>query len=363
VVVLGGGPAGAAAALTLARAGREVVVLERSRYERARIGETLPPAVRSPLMRLAVWDRFLAEAHAPSPGTLSVWGGDEPYENHFVFHPYGRGWHLDRARFDLMLGRAAEECGARLCLGAHVTSLQRLPTKRWQVAFLDEGAPSRCRAKFLVDATGRSAVVARRQRARRINADRLVGVSGVLPAIRERSDCDHRTLVEATREGWWYSALLPTSRWMAVYMTDADLLPPGRSSWLAFWRARLNDTVYTRARLLACDVEAAPRVAAANSSRLDRVSGRGWLAAGDAALAFDPLSSQGLSQALTSGIAAAEALDRCLAGAPGAMHEYDTRAAAVFSEYTRLHALHYGRERRWPQSVFWRRRMERSLSS
>src|SRR5438093_3141498 len=58
VVIVGGGPAGSAAALALARAGRSVAVLERSRYEQARIGETLPPRARVPLAQLGVWERF-----------------------------------------------------------------------------------------------------------------------------------------------------------------------------------------------------------------------------------------------------------------------------------------------------------------
>ena len=175
-------------------------------------------------------------------------------------------------------------------------------------------------------------------------------------ATAAEDECDSCTLVEACADGWWYSALLPGGRLMAVYMTDADLLRRQRGSWHAFWQARLQQTMHTQARLRAFDLQAAPRVVAANSSRLDRVSGRGWLAVGDAAMAFDPLSSQGLMQALASGIRAGEALNRHLAGEAAAIGEYDSRANEVFREYSRLRAVYYGREQRWPQSVFWRRR-------
>jgi flavin-dependent dehydrogenase len=361
VVVLGGGPAGAAAAMILARAGHSVVVIETSQYERARIGETLPPAAKPLLVRLAVWEPFLAAGHLPSPGVLSVWGDDEPYETHFIFNPYGQGWHLDRQRFDAMLARAARQASARLYCGAQVTSCLPLAGDRWEVSFTAGVASSRrqhrLHARFLIDATGRTAALARRQGAKRLNADRLVGLAAMLAARSRKSgrsdeECDSRTLVEACADGWWYSALLPGGRLMAVYMTDADLLRRRRGTWHALWQERLRQTTYTQRRLGAFDLRAAPRVVAAASSRLDCVSGPGWLAVGDAAMAFDPLSSQGLMRALASGIRAGEALNGRLA----ATREYDIRANDVFRNYMRQRAVYYGREQRWPQSDFWRRR-------
>src|SRR5262249_26453424 len=155
--------------------------------------------------------------------------------------------------------------------------------------------------KFLVEATGRAAAVARRQGAKRLNADRLIGLAAVLTARSQGGDrtancCDSCTLVEACADGWWYSALLPGRRLIAVYMTDADLLMGDRGPRQALWQMRAWQAMHTRRRLGAFDLQVVPRVVAAMSSRLDRPSGRGWLAVGDAAMAFDPLSSQGLRE-------------------------------------------------------------------
>ena len=196
--------------------------------------------------------------------------------------------------------------------------------------------------------------MARQQGAKRINIDRLVGLAGMLPCSEHEGNA--WTLVEACAEGWWYSALLPPGRWIAVYMTDADLLPRGHGSWRAFWQARLQQTTHARARLQGLDLDAVPRVVAAGTSRLDRVSGDGWLAVGDAAVARDPLSAQGLVQALVSGVRAGEALARRLAGDAAAIGEYAVQSNELFREYSRLRAVHYGREQRWPRSVFWQRR-------
>jgi flavin-dependent dehydrogenase len=364
VVVVGGGPAGAATAITLARAGRSVVVIEKSHYEKARVGETLPPAARPLLVKLAVWEPFLAAGHLPSPGVLSGWGEDALHETHFVFNPYGHGWHLDRQRFDTMLAQAMRRFGALLYCGAKVNSCLPIDGDRWQVEFTSDVTSigqHRLRTTFLVDATGRAAALARRQGAKRLNTDRLIGLASVLAARSRANDflgdeCDSCTLVEACADGWWYSALLPCKRLMAVYMTDADLLRRDRGSWDTIWRSRLQQTMYTRIRLQAFNLHATPRVVAASSSRLDSVSGRGWLAVGDAAMTFDPLSSQGLMQALRLGICAAEVLNGCLAGDMTLKSEYDNRYNDIYREYLRLREVFYCQEQRWPKSLFWRRR-------
>jgi flavin-dependent dehydrogenase len=365
VAVIGGGPAGAAAALTLARAGRAVAVIEQSQYDRLRIGETLPPSARPLIARLGLWARFSSAGHLPSPCVLSVWGDDELYESHSILNPHGTGWHLDRQRFDRMLVDAAQQAGARTHRGVRIHSCGPSNDGGWQLAFADDRDASvpvrRLRAARIIDATGRAATFARQQHARRINDDRLIGLV-VVGAARSHDSgpgddpCGGCTLVEACVDGWWYSAVLPDGRLIAVYMTDADLVPRPRGSWRAFWHARLQQTVHTSARLRGRTLHAAPRLTAANTSRLDRVGGPQWVAAGDALAAWDPLSSQGLVNALSTGLHAGEAVDRQLAGDRGAIDAYAREIDRVLREYSRLRSVYYGREGRWRQSPFWRRR-------
>jgi 2-polyprenyl-6-methoxyphenol hydroxylase-like FAD-dependent oxidoreductase len=66
VLVAGGGPAGCATAIDLAAKGLKVLLVERSRYERWRVGETLPPSVCVTLTQLGVWERFCQNGHLPS---------------------------------------------------------------------------------------------------------------------------------------------------------------------------------------------------------------------------------------------------------------------------------------------------------
>ena len=369
VVVLGGGPAGAATALTLARGGRSVVVVEKSRYEVSTAGEILPPRARPWLERLGVWRQFLADGHRPSPAVLSAWGDAELRATQHVFSPYGSGWHLDRRRFDAMLGEAARQAGVCVHCGATARGCQSLGDGGWQLELTSElrsGRRERLHASLIVDATGRVATWARSQGARRINADRLVAMVGLLmpacePAGRYGGDPasggdDACTLVEASTDGWWYTATLPTGRTIASYVTDADLLPAHRRAWRAFWHGRLGTTRHTSGRIRTLHLTAPPHVVAANSSRLDDASGRDWLAVGDAAIAFDPLSSRGLTQALASGVAAGDRLHRHLDGEPEAIGDWGRAPHEAHREYLRHRADIYALEQRWPDSTFWRRR-------
>ena len=356
VAVIGGGPTGAATAIALARTGRSVAMLERSRYERVRFGEILPPVARSPLINLGVWDRFITEGHASSPGILSAWGQDEPYENHFIFNPYGDGWHLDRRRFDAMLALAAEEAGAYVCQAARVTSTLPIASREWEVEFVSDGQRKRIQASFLVYATGRVGAAARRIGAKRISYDRLVGLVGYFSACSADTNDECQTLVEATENGWWYSALLPDARMVVAYMTDADLLPKGRIRIIEYWQDRLRWTPNTCSRLSGCVPETGIRSVAANSYRMDRVAGNNWLVAGDAAIAYDPLSSQGIYWALKSGLLAARAIEKCLLGDQTALKEYAREIQRSFDKYLSMRTIIYGREQRWAYSAFWQRR-------
>jgi flavin-dependent dehydrogenase len=359
VVVVGGGPAGSAAALALARAGRAVVLLERCREGGERAGETLPPASRRLLGALGIWERFQADGHAPSPGIVSLWGSDEPYENDFLCSPHGCGWHIDRRRFDQMLIDGAEQAGTRVYRPARVTDCCQMPSGGWQIEALVDGERVQLTTGFLVEATGRAAPPAHHDRSTRISYDRLIGLVGFLGT--GASFGDDRTLVEASEHGWWYSARLPQGRLVAAYMTDADLIARDRLPHV--WQEQLRQAPYTRERVRSYDGEPVLRIAAAHTYRRRGIVGRNCLVVGDAAVAFDPLSSQGLSQALEGGLLAADVIGKAIHGATGVLDEYARQVARGFDVFLRARAEYYGREQRWPESLFWRRRQHSPQST
>jgi flavin-dependent dehydrogenase len=225
----------------------------------------------------------------------------------------------------------------------------------WEICAARGGKQFIFHAKFLVDATGRASMLARRRGARRIFYDRLVGVVVFLSALAGNPLGDH-TFVEAVEDGWWYSALLPNSRVVVAFMTDADLNARGSNRPIQYWQKQLDKTTHTKTLMNCCALESGPFIVAANSSKLNTLLGRNWLAVGDAAAAFDPLSSQGVYKALESGIRAARAIRNYFGGGGTALRSYAGETEEFFDHYLLMRNRYYGLERRWPHSTFWRRR-------
>jgi flavin-dependent dehydrogenase len=355
LLILGGGPAGTATAIALARLGYSVSVVERSQYDSVRAGETLPPAIKPSLVRLGVWEQFLHQNPSPSPAILTTWGSGNLEESSYLFNPHGSGWHIDRARYDGMLAEAAAAAGATVYRRARLRNCTKQPSGYWRLEIAGENGSCRLQARLLVDATGRAAALARSLGARRVSCDRLVGVIAFLDPSSETMG-DHCTLVEARRDGWWYSALLPTGRTVAAWMTDADFVPRRRDELRGYWLRQLRLAPCTASRMRRLQLSGEPRIVAATTSRLDHLIGPDWLAMGDAAAAVDPLSGQGVSYALEAGDRAACAIAGHLSGDAGALPAYASWVAGRFAVDLQARAACYTQEQRWTASPFWQRR-------
>lgn len=321
VAVVGGGPAGAVTALLLARAGRDVVLYEQSHYDALRLDETLPPSVNPLLRRLGLWERF---------GALQA----------MASHQHGHGRHVDRARFDAMLVDAAEQAGARVLRAARVGRISRVD------AGLRVEADQPVSVATVVDATGRTARVARALGAGRVQLDRLVCAARVF-AIGDEPPGDK--LIEAASDGWWYASPLPDQRRIIALFTDAHEVVRSRLATVGGWTDALARTEHVGD--LACGLPCGKiRMTTSASHELAPPVGYDWIAVGDAAFAVDPLSSGGVAFALRSAAAAADVL---LGGDRSA---YQKQIADEASEYRRLRAEIYDWEHRFADSAFWRAR-------
>jgi flavin-dependent dehydrogenase len=255
-----------------------------------------------------------------------------------------------------MLARNAEHAGAKLYRRAQLMSCEEDGMGLWVIEFACEGGRKSFRAKFVVDATGRKSMLACRQGAKRVTYDRLIGVVCFFSSGSRQFHLNNDTLVEAGEDGWWYSTALPDSRIVVAYMTDGDLFGKASKRTANYWQQQQRNAPHTHARIRSRALESGPFIFAANSSRLDQCGGENWLAVGDAAMALDPLSSQGVYNALMSGLVAAQAIECSFVSDHTALHRYAVAIENSFVKYLADKRKYYGREIRWPNSPFWKRR-------
>lgn len=350
VIVIGGGVAGAVAALQAARAGRSVALLETSRATPRKVGETLCPDARPLLQSLGLWTEFIAAGHLPAPGIASSWGWEGLAEKDFIFHPHGHAWQLNRPAFEEMFLTAAADAGIDVRRGSAVEKFERA-SGNWVIRAGDAADYS---SDWVIDASGRSAVLATTLKIERLLLDQLVAVHAVAIA-EDDGDGDQRTFLEATADGWWYSALVPGGRRVISLQADNDWLSQQEwrdPSWFLDrlqWAPHLNGLL-TRYH---SRLSGAPQVASARSGRLAQFSGDGWMAVGDAAMAFDPLSGLGLFKAIESGMRAASAICSSMESARA---DFDAWNDQVWKEYLEQRRQFYAMETRWVGSLFWQRR-------
>ncbi len=359
MAVIGGGPAGSATALTLCRLGvPDVLLVEAQDYQAVRLGESIPPETRQLLESLGVWRAFLSEGHEPALGSCSAWGSDEMGYNDFLYNPHGHGWHLDRRRFDAFLARTAAAAGAVVFLHTRCRAIESQGKQGFRIRLEGVEGPTEIQARFIVDATGSTARLARSLGAVRRCHDRLSYVAAFFN--RTRDAFSRLTWLEAVEYGWWYSAMLPAGRVAVAVAGDSDSLKTKALHQPESWRLWLNRTRHLAGHLADCEqATESLYVRTAASFVLDRPSGPNWLAVGDAASAYDPISSQGIYKSLLEGLEAGHAIADGLSGKSRKLERYATSVADRFADYLRLRNHLYDLEQRWPRAPFWARRQAR----
>ncbi len=344
MVVVGGGPAGAIAALRLVRVGLDVLVVDRERPHRPIAAEVLSPEGRPLLEREDIWTRIPSGVTWACPEMAAAWERPEPVWTSFLSHPYGPAWHVDRPQFDRWLAQHVAAAGATVCTGT--VDVATYEHGRWWIEFSSGAVRHSATARALILATGRSS------RTVRLGARRHIGnlclVSGTADGDPEHPDA---LIVEATADGWWYSAPVAGGRLFTGWMTDLSLVPHARYEEAA--AASLEHAPIHRRRIR--PVRVSTTIGAVTSATWP-CAGPGWIAVGDAALARDPISGDGLVSALRSGSNGADIVKEALGGDASAWTRAVAQGAQIALRYEEQRRELYAKAGpRWPSSAFWRR--------
>lgn len=354
VLIAGAGPAGCATALALAQAGVAVLLLDRPLAQPFLIGESATPDVAGLLSRLGVGHKL--DGHVPYHGNVSLWGGDVPQLDHFLFRAQGHGWHLDRAAFDHALRQAALEQDIAIQTPSGVDHIA--PDHRgWRVQVRGLGEVV---TRVVVDAGGRRSPLATRMGIQRCQVDRLQALACHATASEALSGY---SLVESCSHGWWYATGLPDGRALVTLMTDQDIAKAHKlhdpECYLAAWRETrlLAERVPPPGHASPVQAFAAHSGCINHAAGLGHAAGQGWICVGDALMGLDPLTSSGISGALRDALAAAPAILGMLEGNTAAARAYALRANGSFKRYLAERQQHYSLESRWANWPFWQRRM------
>ena len=367
VVVVGAGPAGSVCAYALARFGHRVALLERSEVPDRKIGESLPAVSRRVLEKLELAELLTNPAHHDALGNVSAWGSSDLECKDFLDDPDGLGWHLDRPEFERQLRNKAMGAGAVLIKSA-------LRTVERKNSFLVLRTDSdELASRFVVDATGRSAKVATQLGATREADDELIAICAW--ANRLETDVEKRTLIESAADGWWYSSPVPDGRRVVAYhmlQKDAAFVLNTDGEF----RRRLEMTSHVSKVLKWDNIVGKIVGKEASGQMLKPCFGERWIAVGDAAIAFDPLSSQGMYNALYTGMKAGQAVKKYLqtdhsrtenmsseaendrshaSELDDQFQAYAQRLLSIRKVYIARRRSVYRTEMRFPEREFWKR--------
>lgn len=312
VLVLGGGPAGSAAAGLLATWGLDVQLVERPPSpgaEARSLAESLPPSARKVLGATGLLHVVEAEEFHPNRGNTALWRGEARSDD---FGGQATGFHVLRSRFDAVLLRSAAGAGAVVVRGT-----ARAPGRTgdgWTVPVdLAGGRRIAVRPMWLLDCTGRTGLVARRWRTPERQAPTLAVVRCYRASNGWREVDPAHAVVESHGGGWaWSVPTSPTERHVAV-MLDPQVQSPRPSGADREASSKAFADGIGRTSLLRSVAGAARAigppwaVTASMYTAREFASGRALLV-GDAGSFVDPMSSYGVKKALASAWLAAVAV-------------------------------------------------------
>ena len=358
IVVAGGGPAGTTIAHQLAGFGYRVVLIEKRRFPRHQIGESLTPSIFPLLDFLGVRDQVEQAGFLRMAGHSVCWGSSRPRTAYYSSDHHRRGFQSVRADFDLILLKHARQAGVRVVEGQPVRDVR--PDGEHDV-LVRYGSGGRIRAAFCVDATGHAGIYARHNLRQRDSVFQTLALTGYWQNAGNPPGVDFaNTLLEAYADGMVWSVPLHTGERNVTLLVDwRHSRAIKRVGLQRFYIEELRKAAYISGFLADAHLPHPPQVFDASLYTARQfVAGR-TLLVGDAGLFIDPLSSEGVRKAMASAITGAVVVNTILqrpAMRSQAAELYESGQRDTYHSHYQQSARYYAEEGRWPDRPFWQHR-------
>lgn len=348
VIVIGGGPAGSTAATLLARQGHSVTLLERERFPRFQIGESLLPYNNDLFERLGVTEQLKSGPFFPKFGAYFVTGdGKVGYRFRFdrnLRAPYTRSFQVKRAEFDHVLLKNAAANGVEVREQTSVSAVDLSDPER---AVITIAGGEQLEARFVVDASGHGSVVGQKVGEKSDIAElrKIAFFAHYKNVVKDAGRDAGNTLIVILKGGSWFWLIPVTDEIMSVgVVVDRDhFLACGLQPQQLLDRT-IAQTPFVAERMR--DAEQTTQIYARKdfSFRMRNLVGPNYALAGDAAGFMDPIFSTGVFMAMKSAdIVAAAAGERLKGGSMKALRRYERDMTGALDKYTRFILRFYER--------------------
>jgi len=365
VIVIGGGPGGSACATLLADQGWRVVLLERARFPRPHVGESLLPASIPVLEQLGVMPQIEAAGFVVKRGATLGWGQDpDPWSWYFADDPEQRAtsFQVVRSEFDQILLRNAAEHGVGVREGHQVLDVRFGQGCAIGVRALHNGVEREIGARFIVDASGQAAILSRQLRLQQWDSHfRNLAVYGYYRGARHLDPPnDGNIFIESYEHGWFWQIPLPTRLTSVGAVVDREMGQAGLRELGAkgFLERQVRLAPHMRELLSAAELIGETQVERDWSYTSSKFAGDGYVLVGDAACFVDPLFSSGVHLALGSASLAARYVQSALTeprSRAQAAQAYETLYRKQYDYFHLTAQLFYGTNRS-ADSYFWEAR-------